>query len=131
LRDLWRWQHAVADGAIRERVIRGDATVVDVVDVGPAATALVDLAASYARWDVVVGLVRRGTPIGTTGRTALHFAAGCGELDVVQLLLEHGADPSAKDPEFHATPLQWADYLRKPQVVEYLRSQSSDGAGTA
>ena len=46
-----------------------------------------------------------GRPISTTGRTPLHLAAGAGELAVVKLLLDHGADPEARDPEFHATPL--------------------------
>ena len=76
----------------------------------------------------MIGLVQRGAPVSTTGRTALHLAAGAGELEVVKTLLDHGADPAATDPEFHATPRQWAEFLRRPHVVEYLseRTRAAD-----
>ena len=41
------------------------------------------------------------------GDTALHAAAGSDELEVVSLLLEHGADPKAEDLD-HDTPLDLA-----------------------
>ena len=73
--------------------------------------------------------MRRGAPITRTGRTPLHMAAGAGELDVVQLLLDHGADPTVTDPAFHATPRRWAEFLEHPPVVELLdRIASSTGA---
>ena len=53
------------------------------------------------------------------------MAAGAGELAVVQLLLDHGADPEVKDPEFHATPLQWAEFLHHPAVAEHLASHAA------
>jgi uncharacterized damage-inducible protein DinB len=121
LRDLWRWQRLpVTDDPRLERAIRGDATLLDDLDVEAASTDLIDHAASYGRWDLVLGLVQRGAPISTRGRTALHLAAGAGELEVVKALLDRGADPTAKDPEFHATPLQWAEFLRRPAVVAHL-----------
>jgi uncharacterized damage-inducible protein DinB len=123
LRDLWRWQTAtVSADPLVERVIRGDLTVLDEFDDEPPTADLVDHAASYARWDLVVGFVQRGASISTTGRTPLHVAAGAGELAVVKVLLDHGADPEAKDPQFHATPAQWAEFLNYPAVVEHLRS---------
>ncbi len=88
--------------------------------VEPPTADLVDQAAGYGRWDLVIGLVQRGAPISTTGRTPLHLAAGAGELEVVKTLLDHGADPAVTDPEFHATPLQWAEFLRRRAVSEYL-----------
>ena len=120
LRDLWRWQRPIAEDSTVERIMRGDVTVLDDLHPATATAALIDTAASYGRWDLVVGLVERGAPVGTTGRTPLHLAAGAGELTVVQLLLDHGADPTATDPEFHATPLQWAEFLHQPPVVAFL-----------
>ena len=87
----------------------------------------VDHAAGYGRWDLVIGLVERGAPIADDGRTPLHLAAGAGELAVVQTLLEHGADPTATDPEFHATPLQWAEFLHHEDVVDHLTHVGSSG----
>ena len=121
LRDLWRWQHPVADDPIREAIIRGDASVLDSLDGASVGPELVDEAAAYARWDLVLGLLAAGAPFSPTGRTALHLAAGAGELDVVKVLLDHGADPTVQDPQFHATPLQWAEFLRRPAVVAHLR----------
>jgi hypothetical protein len=126
LRDLWRWRYtAVADDPIVERVIRGDAGVLDELEGTPPTGELVDAAAAYGRWDIVTGLVQRGAPVSTSGRTPLHLAAGAGELDVVTLLLDHGADPAARDPEFHATPFQWAEFLHQPDVAAYLAERAN------
>jgi DinB superfamily/Ankyrin repeats (3 copies) len=125
LRDLWRWQQPlVVEDPITERVIRGDMTLLDELDISTAA-GLVERAASYGRWDLVTGLVVRGAPLSTTGRTALHSAAGAGELEVVKVLLDHGADPGLTDPDFHATPRRWAEFLHHDAVAAYLR----DAAG--
>jgi hypothetical protein len=133
LRDLWRWQNTtVADDPRVERVIRGDASVLDDFNVEKPASNLVDHAASYGRWDLVIGLVQLGAPVSTTGRTPLHLAAGAGELEVVKILLDHGADPAAKDPEFHATPLQWAEFLHHSPVAAYLSERApGEGPGVA
>jgi hypothetical protein len=129
LRDLWRWRHPVTtdpDPAV-ERVVRGDVSVLAAFSAEPPTAELVDVAASYSRWDLVVGLVQRGAPVSTTGRTALHIAAGAGELDVVKTLLEHGADANATDPDFHATPRQWAAFLHHPAVATYLEGHERVG----
>ena len=121
LRDLWRWQRTtISVDPVEEQVIRGDMAVLDGFEHEAPTADLIDLAASYARWDLVVGFVRRGAPMSTTGKTALHLAAGAGELAIVQLLLDHGADPTARDDEFHATPKEWADFLRHQPVVDLL-----------
>ncbi|HEX5095978.1 MAG TPA: DinB family protein [Acidimicrobiia bacterium] len=117
LRDLWRWQHPIAD-PLHELVMRGDMSVLD--DAAPSAD-LVSLAAQYGRWDLMLGLLGRGAPLPTTGRLPLQLAAGAGELEVVKRLIEHGADPSATDDEYHATPLVWAEFLNQPAVADYLK----------
>jgi hypothetical protein len=53
----------------------------------------------------------------------LHLAAGAGERAVVEALLEHGADAEATDPEFRATPLQWARFLHRTEVAELLATR--------
>jgi uncharacterized damage-inducible protein DinB len=121
LRDLWRWQHPIAPDAVTELVMRGDASVLDAFDTRAPTADLVGTAATYGRWPLVLGFVERGAPVTTTGTTPLHHAAGAGELEVVQALLDHGADPTARDPEFHATPQQWAEFLHRADVAAYLR----------
>ena len=132
IRDLWRWQNTtVADDPRVERVIRGDAVVLDEFDLEAPPAELVDHAAGYGRWELVIGLVQRGAPVSTTGRTPLHLAAGAGELEVVKTLLDHGADPTAIDPDYHATPQQWAQFLRHPRVAEHLIERASGSADHA
>jgi hypothetical protein len=127
LRDLWRWQHPLVAGEpLVERIVRGDMSVLDEIE-GIPGPDLVDAAARYGRWDLVVGLVERGAPIPATGRTPLHLAAGAGEVAAVMALLDHGADPNATDPEFGATPRQWASFLRHPAVADLL---AAHGRGT-
>lgn len=53
--------------------------------------------------------------------TPLHNAAWIGDLELVELLVGLGADPSVRDPNYHGTPLDWAAYNSQPHVVEYLR----------
>ena len=82
-------------------------------------------AAARGYWAEVRTLVRAGGDVSATRpgdleRTALHYAAGAAPLDVVHLLVEHGADTSARDGEFDATPLQWAEFFGRLDVVEYL-----------
>lgn len=60
-----------------------------------------------------VGMFRAVTP--------LHNAAWMGNLEMVKLLVELGADPNARDSSYNATPLGWATHNEQPQVVEYLR----------
>ena len=52
--------------------------------------------------------------------TALHAAAMAGKLDLVQLLVELGADPNVREPRFNATPLGWAVHGQQVRVIEYL-----------
>ncbi len=56
---------------------------------------------------------RTGDPEGTTGvralsATALHYAARAGFLKTIEVLLDHGADPAARD-DHGRTPLDWLE----------------------
>ena len=58
-------------------------------------------------------------------RTPLHFAADKGHLAFVRLLLDHGADVSAKDRDGR-TSLDLAEAAGKKEVAEILREQMSN-----
>ena len=53
------------------------------------------------------------------GATALHIASREGNLDIVKILIENGANPNLTDNEGY-TPLMRASLSASPEVVEYL-----------
>ena len=59
---------------------------------------------------------------GMTRNTPMHNAAWAGDLEMVELLVELGADPNLREPTYHATPLGWAAHNQQPHVVRYLLS---------
>lgn len=63
--------------------------------------------------------------LGTCGWTALHEAASCGYQDIVELLLENGADPNIQDSVQKCTPIHLA--ARKGHL-EVVRSLVQSGA---
>ena len=65
--------------------------------------------AEQGGYDGVAVLIELGFDVNAMGRTApLHEAAMRGDLAVIRLLLEHGADPTVRDTGYHATPAGWA-----------------------
>src|SRR5207247_7751935 len=64
-----------------------------------------------------VNLMPRGAP--------LHEAAYMGDLELVELLLELGADPELRDRSYDSTPLGWAEYNGQEEVAEFLRRSST------
>lgn len=63
--------------------------------------------------------------------TALHSAAWNGDLRMVRLLVAAGADPAARDKQYNATPLGWAETSievsnnpKCAEVAAYLASSS-------
>lgn len=56
------------------------------------------------------------------GATPLHHAAWDGDLDRIRRLLDAGADPSAIDRRFDATPLGWAEHAYQTEAAEMLRA---------
>jgi ankyrin repeat protein len=85
-------------------------------------------AAMAGRWPTVTACVAAGFPVDVTessGATALHYAAIEGRLEIVELLLAHGANLSIVDKEHSSTPLGWATW-----GSEFLQIPSGDYPGT-
>ncbi len=40
----------------------------------------------------------------------------------MELLVERGADLSATDPAYGATPLGWAEHFKREEIIELLKS---------
>lgn len=75
-------------------------------------------------------LARMSDPRGQHGGwTGLHYAARDGRLDVVRLLLEHGADPNAREAGDHTYPLHWAAAHRAVEVARALLDAGGDPHG--
>ena len=53
--------------------------------------------------------------------TPLHQAAYAGNVAMVELLLELGADPARRDARFDATPLGWAEHNHQDATAALLR----------
>jgi ankyrin repeat protein len=86
-------------------------------------------ATRFGRIDVVELLLDLGTPPdvkGLEGEQALHVTAWADSVPLARLLIERGADVDARDRAHSATPLSWAIYLGKPQLIDYLSTLSSD-----
>jgi hypothetical protein len=71
-------------------------------------------------WDVNAR-ARVDFPIEQEWETALHEAAGAGEIDAAPMLIELGADPGIRDARFHGTPLDWAEHFGQQAMADYLR----------
>ena len=62
------------------------------------------------------------------GATALFFACDRGYETIVDVLLESGADPNAKDTFYKATPLTWAQQKGHYKIVGKLLAKGGEGA---
>ena len=130
LRDLWRASQPVDDFVLacllgdREAADAARRADPDVLDRTLASHPdLMVEAAATARWDALPLLIELGFPVnGSTGRSALHHAAADGNLELVRLLIEHGADVEAVDPIFNVKPVEWARFFSRAEVVDYLTS---------
>ena len=122
LRDLYRWQRPISSDVLTERAIRGDRSLLAEIDsLAPeTASSLLSTAASFGRWALVEEMLDRGVRPEMIGRTPGHAAAGAGELALLQKLVQSGADLATRDPDFDATPLTWARFIERPNVVAWL-----------
>ncbi|HUS62569.1 MAG TPA: ankyrin repeat domain-containing protein, partial [Acidimicrobiales bacterium] len=108
LRDLYAATHG--DGPV-------DPTAADLAT-EPNAVAR---AADIGRWDLVEELVLAGHDVNSPGRTPLHQAAAMGHTEIVELLLANGASVDVVDPQWHGTPLSWAEVFGRTGTAELLR----------
>lgn len=60
------------------------------------------------------------------GTFPLHVAAESGQAGAARLLLEYGADVTARELENDAIALGWAAFFGRPEVVEVLLGAGSD-----
>jgi ankyrin repeat protein len=58
---------------------------------------------------------------GLHGHAALHIAAVYGKIQMIRLLLAHGARLDLKDREHDATPYDWAVYHKHERAAAYLK----------
>lgn len=67
----------------------------------------------------------RGLDAKVHGRTLLHHAAWLGDVELVEALLECGADPEVLDDDHDATPLGWAEWGYAPATAALLRAATA------
>ncbi|MFT3877817.1 MAG: ankyrin repeat domain-containing protein [Propioniciclava sp.] len=132
LRDLYRAQVTHGDPLVRaayagragdaERRIRQRGSLNSVTRWHPSL--LADVAALH-HWSTVRVLIDQGFPVNNAtdhGTTALHYAASAGELSMVTMLIEHGADPTLVDSTYGMDAAGWAGHFGHTEVAAYLRT---------
>jgi hypothetical protein len=78
-------------------------------------------AAEQNSYEAVAVLIELGFDVNARPRTApLHEAARHGNVAVIRLLLEHGADPNLRDTAYDATPAGWAEHHGQAEALAYL-----------
>jgi ankyrin repeat protein len=88
------------------------------------------IAMSYYHKNAARVLIMNGADVNKGndhGSTPLHSAATGGFVDMVQLLIEHGANVNAEEPGSHWTPLQAAATMGHKDVMGILISHGADG----
>ncbi len=56
--------------------------------------------------------------------TPLHLAASQGHAESVRLLLNGGADPSIRDSMHDADAIGWAEFFRRPDIVQIIKAHA-------
>ncbi len=130
IRDLYRAVRPLDPDPLVDACLRGDEERIDALlehsPPTPQHEGLVTTIARMGHWHLMAKLLQRGfPPAGSSGASALHHAAANAPLECVRTLVEHGADVNAKDPEWSATPLGWAEYFGRAQAADYLRPLTS------
>ena len=80
-------------------------------------------AAEQDSYEAVALLIELGFDVNARSRTApLHEAAMRGNLPVIRLLLDHGADPNLHDTGYDATPAGWAEHHEQHEAQQLLEA---------
>jgi len=88
-------------------------------------------AAEQNNYDAVALLIELGFDVNALSRTApLHEAAMRGNLPVIRLLLDHGADPNIHDTGYDATPAGWAEHHGQHQAQHLLEALEQPDAAS-
>jgi len=91
-----------------------------------------ELLAAARKGDVaaVKGLLDKGVDVNSKNRygaTALSYACDRGNLELVTLLIERGADVNASDTFYKATPITWATMNGHVDVIKLLLDKGAKG----
>ncbi|HET6795020.1 MAG TPA: DinB family protein [Acidimicrobiales bacterium] len=107
---LMRDLHRAASGPthLDRRLVRLMGGDLSVFAEASGRTDLVSALAAVGRWDLVEEALQQGLPPDGPPPTALHRAAAIGLIPIIDQLLAAGADPGVRDPQFQATPAEWA-----------------------
>ena len=88
-------------------------------------------AAEQSSYEAVALLIELGFDVNARSRTApLHEAAMRGNLPVIKLLLDHGADPNIHDSGYDATPAGWAEHHGQHGAQQLLEALERPDAPT-
>lgn len=80
-------------------------------------------AAEQENLAAVVLLIKLGFAVNARPRTSpLHEAAMRGNMELIGLLLDHGADPNVHDTAYDATPAGWAEHHGQHDAHQLLRA---------
>ena len=126
-----RWEHDQVDELVAAAMAgdRGSVERLLAADAGLCRRAIdrcpeqLVRAAGQNSYEAVAVLIELGFDVNAPSRTApLHEAAMRGNLPVIKLLLEHGADPSVRDSGYDATPAGWAEHHGQREAQQLLET---------
>lgn len=124
LRDLHRAQLEQEDPLVGAARRQDTAEVSRLLDGGVQVPAsLLSEEAGLRHWDVVRALADHGAVDGGDP-SALHYAAASGEMGIIRLLVDRGADPGLVDAQFGMKAAAWAEHFGEATAARMLRGEA-------